>query len=231
MKPVYRLFSMLCAAALLCISSLSHASSDPDTEAALNKFKQAPQTWPFFHSSYGYAIFPSVGKGGFWIGGAYGSGTAYRGNTITGYAKLYQVSIGLQFGGQAYSEIIFFQDKRAYDRFTSGSFELDAQASAVAITEGAQAKAGTTGVNASAGNNYVNASYVNGVAIFTLAKGGLMLEAAIAGQKFDYEPISDITRKVKGLDAPSPEKAAKPTAPVEKKSEAAVIVDTVEELQ
>lgn len=190
MKAINRLFSMLGALALLCVASGSIAKEDIDTQASLSHFRQAEQTQPFFDSAYGYVVFPSVGKGGFWIGGAYGSGTVYQNHEVTGTAKLYQVSFGLQFGGQSYSEIIFFQDKRAYERFISGSFELDAQASAVALTEGAQAKAGTAGLSASSGKQFIDASYTNGVAIFTYAKGGMMVEASLAGQTFSFEPLA-----------------------------------------
>ena len=127
----------------------------------------------FFDRAYGYAVFPTVGKGGIGIGGAYGRGRVLRLGKPIGNTSLTQVTIGFQLGGQAYSEIIFFKDKEALDRFTQGNFELGAQASAVAVTAGAGA----------------NADYSNGVAIFTLAKGGLMYEASVGGQKFNYEPL------------------------------------------
>ncbi|KLV06468.1 hypothetical protein ABT56_08780 [Photobacterium aquae] len=193
MKTISKLFTMLSAVALLCIATGSVAKDKLETQAALDSFRAAPETQPFFHSAYGYAVFPSVGKGGFWIGGAYGTGTVYQNEHVTGHAKLYQLSLGLQFGGQAYSEIIFFQDQRAFKRFTSGNFDLDAQASAVALTEGAQAKAGTAGLSASSGEHHMDASYTNGVAVFTFAKGGMMIEASIAGQKFNYTPLGQQT--------------------------------------
>jgi lipid-binding SYLF domain-containing protein len=113
---------------------------------------------------------------------------------VTGITKLIKVSIGFQAGGQAFSQIIFFKDKRAYDEFTSGQFAFDAQASAVAITAGAQAQAGSTGATAgvSAGPKtgaQAETSYYKGMAIFVHVKGGLMYEAAIAGQKFSFEPL------------------------------------------
>lgn len=220
MKVIHKLFAMLGALALLCVATGSIAKEDLDTQAALNQFKAASQTHPFFQSAYGYAVFPSVGKGGFWIGGAYGSGTVYQQHQVTGHAKLYQVSIGLQFGGQAYSEIIFFQDKRAYDRFTSGSFELDAQASAVALTEGAQAKAGTTGVSASSGQKYIDANYTNGIAVFTFAKGGMMVEASLAGQKFSYTPLS--------TQAAVPAQSSQPQTQPYEPEPTTVVVETLE---
>lgn len=214
MKTVHRLLSLITALALLCLTANVHANQDIETRASLAHFQQAAQTEPFFASAYGYVIFPSVGKGGFWVGGAYGTGTVYKSSQITGYAKLYQVSVGLQFGGQAYSQIMFFQDKRAYERFTSGSFELDAQASAVALTEGAQARAGTAGVGAGSGKAFVEANYTNGMAIFTYAKGGMMIEASLAGQKFDFEPLSATTEQVKALNQPATSSDSQQGAPV-----------------
>lgn len=124
----------------------------------------------FFEKAYGYAVFPTVGKGGIGIGGAYGKGEVYKRGRLLGYSSLTQVTIGFQLGGQAYSEIIFFKDKATLDDFTAGNFEFNAQASAVAATSGASA----------------DADYSNGVAIFTLAKGGLMYEASVGGQKFSF---------------------------------------------
>lgn len=132
-----------------------------------------PDIKVFFEKAYGYAVFPTVGKGGIGIGGAYGEGNVYEKDVLVGTSGLIQVTIGFQLGGQAYSEIIFFKDKKTLDDFKSGNFEFGAQASAVAATAGASA----------------DADYSNGVAVFTLAKGGLMYEASIGGQKFSFEPI------------------------------------------
>lgn len=126
----------------------------------------------FFASSKAYAVFPTVAKGGIVIGGAYGKGVLYEGGKIIGYCDLSQASIGFQLGGQAYSEILFFQDALSLTNFKSGSLEFAAQASAVAA-----------GADASA-----NADYDHGVAVFTLAGKGLMYEASIGGQKFSYQP-------------------------------------------
>ena len=128
-----------------------------------------------------------MGKAGFGIGAAYGKGRVFKGNAYTGDTSLTQISIGFQIGGQAYSEIIFFKDAKAYNEFTKGSFEFGAQASAVAITIGVNAQAGTTGNSSSAGKSAAKASYINGMAVYTLAKGGLMYEAALAGQSFTFE--------------------------------------------
>ncbi|GAL28146.1 hypothetical protein JCM19239_3382 [Vibrio variabilis] len=167
-------------------STASESSSK--YEATLNKFKQADATLPFFDNAYGYAVFPTVGKGGFGIGGSYGEGQVYRQGTHVGDSTLAQLSIGLQLGAQAYSEIIFFESKADYYAFTSGSFEFGAQASAVALTLGASAQAGSTGAGAQAGDKQSKATYINGMAVFTMTKGGLMYEASIGGQGFSFAP-------------------------------------------
>ncbi|GLP97587.1 YSC84-related protein [Paraferrimonas sedimenticola] len=169
--------------------SLSTNAMADDYQRAIDTFKEAEETRHFFDTAYGFAIFPTVGKGGIGLGGAYGKGKVYRGGAVTGKTSLTQVSFGFQLGGQAYSEVIFFKDKAAYDDFTSGSFEFGAQASAVAITVGANAKAGTTGNSASAGHSSATGSYIEGMAVFTVAKGGLMYEAALAGQTFSFDPL------------------------------------------
>ncbi len=137
------------------------------------RFKQQdPSLKQFFRAAYGYAVFPTVAKGGIGVGGAYGRGELFESGTMTGYCDLSQGTIGFQLGGQAYSELIFFETKQALDRFKSGNFAFAAQVSAVAATAGASA----------------DADYESGVVVFTLAKGGLMYEASIGGQKFDFEP-------------------------------------------
>ena len=175
---------------LLAMPGAAHANKYSET---LTIFKKSDAVQSFFRNSYGYAVFPTVGKGGFGIGGAYGKGQVYRGGSVTGDVKLFKASIGFQLGGQAFSELIFFQDKRAYDEFTSGSFEFDATASAVAITAGAQIKAGTEGATAGANvgsdnGKQANTSYYKGMAVFIHTKGGLMYEAAIGGQGFSFKP-------------------------------------------
>ena len=126
----------------------------------------------FFDKSVGYAVFPTVGKGGMGIGGARGKGLLYENDTPTAVVTLTQLSFGFQFGGQAYSEFIFFEDDVVLQNFKRGNYELGAQASAVAITAGASA----------------DANFNDGVAIFTAQKGGLMYEASVGGQKFKIEP-------------------------------------------
>lgn len=126
----------------------------------------------FVNESRGYAVFPTIGKGAVGVGGAHGAGTVFEGGEAVGSTTMTQLTIGFQFGGQAYSEVIFFEDEKTLDRFKSGSFEIAAQLSAVAVTAGASA----------------DAAFNGGVAVFTMAKGGLMYEASIGGQAFTFDP-------------------------------------------
>jgi len=156
-------------------------------------FKAAGESSKFFGNSYGYAVFPTIGKGGVGIGGAHGKGRVYEKGNYVGDTSMTQLTVGLQLGGQAFSQIIFLEDKRAFDEFTSGNFEFGAQASAVAITAGASASTTTTGSSAGASGgkrdaSTVGAGFHKGYAIFTVAKGGLMYEASVGGQKFSYTP-------------------------------------------
>ena len=175
---------------VLCLAvwALSFQAVADQSQTSIEEFQKSPRTSAFFNSAYGYAVFPNIGKGGIGIGGSYGEGQVYLHGEPTGQVKMGQVTIGLQLGGQVFSQIIFLQDKRAYDEFTGGSFEFAAQASAVALTLGASAQAGTSGTGAAAGSEQAKAHYVNGYAVFTLAKGGLMYEVSIGGQKFSFTP-------------------------------------------
>jgi lipid-binding SYLF domain-containing protein len=194
MKSTVRAFSL--ASALLLMASMAHASKYSDT---VNLFRNAGQCATFFDKSYAYAVFPTVGEGALVVGGAHGKGHVYVHGHYVGDASMSQLSVGFQAGGKAYSQIIFFEDKRALDEFESGSFEFDAGASAVAITAGASASAGTDGASAEASGGDKNARahgvYEKGMAVFTIAKGGLMYAAAIAGQKFSYKPRSSQEQK------------------------------------
>jgi lipid-binding SYLF domain-containing protein len=177
---------------LLLAFPFSPALAD-DYADTIKVFRDANESGQFFKKSYGYAVFPTIGKGGIGIGGAHGTGRAYANGVHVGDSSMTQVTIGWQLGGQAYSQIIFFQDQRAFDEFTSGHFEFGAQANAVAITASASAQAtsGGTGAGASATKNNATTagSYQHGMAVFTVAKGGLMYEASIGGQKFGYKPL------------------------------------------
>jgi len=175
---------------LLIAAGAAQADSYGDTIAL---FKNAGDSAAFFSRSYAYAVFPTIGEGGFIVGAARGKGRVYVNGVLVGNTIMNQLSAGFQAGGKAYSQIIFFEDKRALDEFESGSFEFSAGASAVAVTAGANASAGTTGATSGASGGEKDATtksggYQKGVVVFTIAKGGLMYAAALAGQKFSYTP-------------------------------------------
>ena len=146
-------------------------SDSNDAKAAF--IKQDPQMAGFFNKAFGYVIFPNVGKGGLGIGGAAGNGSVYQGRKLIGMAKMSQVTIGFQAGGQAYREVIFFENSTTLQRFKENKVEFSAQVSAVAATAGASA----------------DAKYKEGVLVFTMQKGGLMYEASLGGQKFKFNPF------------------------------------------
>lgn len=165
---------------LLTVAACSTAPDSAEGKAALstssaNALKQAEQSDPSLHKvitdAHGYAILPTVGKGAIGVGGAYGKGDVYEQGKLIGYCDMSQASIGFALGGQAYTEIIVFQTKDALTNFKSGKFTFDAQATAVALKSGAGA----------------NAKFSNGIAVFTFGESGLMYEASIGGQKFDFQ--------------------------------------------
>jgi lipid-binding SYLF domain-containing protein len=173
-----KLLAILIGSCLVFTSTLAQAW-EPDTsdkldlsvaQALIKAKKKDPAMVKWFDTAYAYAVFPRVGKGGIGIGGAHGKGLVIRNEVTVGYTSLSQVTLGFQLGGQVYAQYIMFKDKTAFDHFTRGNFEMGAQVSAVAITLGASA----------------DANYDGGVAVFTIAEGGLMYEASIGGQKFRY---------------------------------------------
>ncbi len=177
-KAFFKNSLLLITLTMLCISASAQSSSKDrkviaDSRDAKVKLVRGDGLMKnLFANAYGYAIFPNIGKGGIGIGGATGNGVLYQGGGMMGMAKMTQLTIGFQWGGQAYREVIFFENKEAIERFKGNNFEFSAQASAVAVT------AGVSG----------NVKYKNGVMIFTQTKGGLMYEASIGGQKFKYWP-------------------------------------------
>ena len=183
-----RLIPIFALLSLMLPMSVAWADEYQDT---INSFKNAGESSTFFKTAYGYAVFPTIGKGGVGVGGAYGKGHVYEKGKYVGDASMTQVTVGFQLGGQAYSQIVFFKDQRAFQEFTSGNFAFGAEASAIAITAAADAKANTAGSSASASATKHAAAtagaYSNGMATFTVAKGGLMYEASIGGQKFNYK--------------------------------------------
>ncbi len=179
----------------LCLVGMSWAAGAvKNTPEAIEVFKSIEGVASYFDTAYGYAVFPKIGKGGLGVGVARGKGEVHRGGEITGVATLSEVSWGLQAGGQAYRQIIFFEDERAYTDFTSGNFEFDAGAGVIAVTASTDASAGTTGAGTSAssggesGRAAAAREYRKGLAIFTVGLGGLMYEISIAGQKYKFKP-------------------------------------------
>ena len=169
-----RMTGVLAAAVLGLLSPTARALAQADVPPVIEKFKaKDPGMAKIFADAVGYVVFPTVGKGGIGLGGARGKGWVYEGGKIIGKSTLTQVSFGFQFGGQAYSEIVFFQTAQALENFKLGHLKFDAQASAVALTARASA----------------DLAYRNGVAIVTMAKGGLMYEASVGGQKFSFTPL------------------------------------------
>jgi lipid-binding SYLF domain-containing protein len=180
--------------ALSLVATAGFSAEIKDYSSTIDIFKGIKSVEPFFADAYGFAVFPKIGKGGLGVGAAHGRGQVYVNDKVTGITKLTDISIGFQAGGQAYRQIIFFEDKRAYDEFTRGSYEFDAGAGAIAVTASAEASASTQGAGAGAssggkGGAQAVAGYHKGLAVFTIATGGLMYEATIAGQKYKFEAI------------------------------------------
>ena len=188
-----KISSLLIVAFIFGIASIAAAKAE-NFSSTINMFRSSPAVAKFFKHAYGYAVFPTIGKAGYVIGGSYGEGQVYRRGKVTGKTMVMEGSIGFQAGGEAFSEIIFFRDKRAYDDFTSGNFEFDATAQAVAVTAGVEAQAGTTGSNAGASagprtGTQAETTYIKGMATFVHAEGGLMLGVSVGGEKFSFEPL------------------------------------------
>ena len=172
---IYAQSIMVFSLLLIATGALAQSDKDKklivDCDSAKADFLQTdPLLKNLFDNAYGYVILPNVGKGAIGVGGASGNGIVYEKGKTVGKAKMSQVTIGFQFGGQAYRELIFFENKEALDHFKANKVEFSAQASAVAVTKGASA----------------NVKYTNGIMIFTQLKGGAMYEASVGGQKFSY---------------------------------------------
>jgi lipid-binding SYLF domain-containing protein len=178
---------------LITVSILSGSAAWADNYSdTVTLFQNAGESASFLGDCYGYAVFPTIGQGGLVVGGAHGKGRVYERGKYVGVTSMTQLSVGLQVGGQAYSMIVFFQDERALKEFTRQGFEFGADVSAVAITAAASGQLGTTGASAGASGGKKDAAtagrYYKGLAVFTIAKGGAMVQAAVAGQKFTYRP-------------------------------------------
>ena len=182
---------LLSALLFAAIAATAQAQRVRDVSDTLELFREIPQVAPYFESAYGYAVWPRIGRGGLGIGASRGRGQVYVGGQLTGFSMHTEISVGLQAGGQTYHQIIFFENQAAYQTFTQDSFEFDASAQAVAVTASAEAGAGTTGARTSAGagnpNTAAAGGYTNGMQIFTMAEGGLMYKATIAGQRYNFE--------------------------------------------
>lgn len=192
MKKILLYLAAICLAVSV---NASVASEIEDYSSTIDIFKKSPQVEKFFDSAYGYAVFPMVGKAAWLVGFTYGKGQVYRGGYVTGTTSVYHGSLGFQGGGQVYSQIIFFQDQRAYDEFALGALEVDARAAVVVVTAGAQAQAGSTGVTGATStgpgsSTQVGARYAKGLAVFVQSKGGLMLDVSGGVQKFTFTPIA-----------------------------------------
>ena len=190
-----RLLVMLASFAFLSMTgAIAHADATAkDCANAAKLFRDAGESGAFFGKSYGYAVYPTIGKAGFVVGGAYGTGCVFARGKHVGNSSMTQASFGWQAGAQGYSLIVFFEDERAFKEFTSGSFEFGAGVSAVAITAAASAGAGTGGATAGASGGKKDAAtagkFYKGVAPFSIVKGGLMYEAALSGAKFSFKPL------------------------------------------
>jgi len=187
-------FRMLIAlAALLAWSAttVQAAATLEECQQTMTKFKDLGNVKEMLAESYGYAVLPTIGKGGMGVGGAAGTGCVFAAGSHTGNVSMGQVTIGWQLGGQAYSQLILFKNADTYKEFTQGNFEFGADATAVALTYGASAGASTQGASATAGDTKGAGAWKRGMAIFTLAKGGLMYEASIGGQKYNFKPLTN----------------------------------------
>ena len=182
---------LLSALMIAGVASIAQAQRVRDVTETVELFRGITQVAPYFESSYGYAVWPRIGRGGLGVGASRGRGQVYVNGQMTGFSTMTEVSVGFQAGGQAYRQIIFFETREIYERFTQSTFEFDASASAVAVTASAQAGAGTTGARATAGAGSPSTGsavgYVNGMQTFTMAEGGLMYQATIAGQRYRFE--------------------------------------------
>jgi lipid-binding SYLF domain-containing protein len=142
-----------------------------EVNSAVSLFQaKDPSINRFFESSYAYAVLPKVFKGGFWVGGAGGRGEVFEERKMTGYCRMSQATLGFTFGGEYFREIVFFRDKEDFDKFTAGEYTFAAQVTGVALSAGAAAKT----------------DYKAGMAVFIMSDVGLMVDASLGGQKFNY---------------------------------------------
>ncbi|MFT5697670.1 MAG: lipid-binding SYLF domain-containing protein [Desulforhopalus sp.] len=186
MKGIVRLAVLFVVTLSLCTSVWADDYSDT------KKMFEDAGIKDKFQTAFGYALFPTIGKAGFVVGGAYGKGRVYmQGDRYYGDTAMTQATIGFQMGGAGFSQVVFFQDKNAFGAFVRGNFEFGADVKAVALTAAAGARANTGGSSATASGGKNNATigdsgYTRGMATYTITKGGLMYEATVGGQKFSF---------------------------------------------
>jgi hypothetical protein len=195
MRFMFRRFRVITGITLLMFSLLGFASSNIKT---VRDFHKIAKIKPFFASSYGYAVFPEVTSGGLIIGGSYGKGKLYSGYTPVADVTVSSLSVGLQLGAKVYSQIIFFKDKAAYEKFLTGSVFFIANSSATILTLNANAQAGSTGISSSAGLGSIvsnsaeqvsSSDYKDGMLTFIIIQGGVMGEASLGGQQFSVKRL------------------------------------------
>lgn len=186
-----RMLTVTAVLLMLTGSTAYAAATVEECKATFEKFKDLGNVPELLAETYGYAVLPTIGKGGIGIGGAGGTGCVFAQGAHTGDVSMGQVTIGFQLGGQAYSQLILFKNSDVYNDFTKGQFEFGADVTAVALTYGAQAGATTKGASASAGDTKGAGAWKRGMAVYTIATGGLMYEASIGGQKFNFKPLTD----------------------------------------
>jgi len=193
-KWIMRVMQKFFMAAVLVLVAGVASADESDYRDTIDLFKHAGQSGAYFKDCYGYAVFPTIGKGAFIVGGAHGKGRVYAHGRYVGDTSLTQVSVGFQAGGEGYSQIVFFQNKAAFDDFTKGNFEFDAGVRVVAITASAGGDASTQGVSSDASGGKKDATnageYYKGMVVFTIVKGGALYQASVAGQKYSYKPKS-----------------------------------------
>lgn len=180
-------YAGLLAVAVAFFTTPVFADSFADTKKMFTKAGVGDK----FESAYGYALFPTIGKAGFVVGGAYGKGRVYMQGEYYGDTAMTQATIGFQLGGAGFSQVVFFRDKHAFSDFVRGNFEFGADATAVALTASLEASANTGGSSTTASGGKYNANigssgYNHGMATYTITKGGLMYEATVGGQKFSF---------------------------------------------
>jgi lipid-binding SYLF domain-containing protein len=190
-EPIVKLRFLMSAVLFAVLATTAQAQRVRDVSETVELFRAIPQVAPYFASAYGYAIWPRIARGGLGVGGSRGRGQVYVNGNMVGFSTLIEVSVGLQAGGQTYRQVIFFENREAYEKFAGDKFEFDASAAAVAVTASAQAGAGTSGARASAGagspNTAAGGGYTKGMQVFTMAEGGLMYQATIAGQRYNFK--------------------------------------------